>query len=53
MSIIMGTYEFPSDLDPTTKLVLEEISKLGIRIINREGSKIVITPMISSIFGGK
>jgi hypothetical protein len=43
-SIIMGTYEFPSDLDPTTKLVLKEIDKLGIKIINGEGSKIVITP---------
>ena len=40
----MGTYEFPSDLDPATMLVLEEIGKLGIKIINGEGSKIVITP---------
>jgi hypothetical protein len=43
-SIIMGTYEFPSDLDPATKLVLKEIGKLGIKIINGEGRKIVITP---------
>jgi hypothetical protein len=43
-SIIMGTYEFPLDLDPATKLVLEEIGKLGIQIINGERSKIVITP---------
>jgi hypothetical protein len=43
-SIIMGTYEFPSDLDPATKLILEEIGKLGIKIINGEGSKTVITP---------
>jgi hypothetical protein len=43
-SIIMGTYEFPSDLDPSTKLVLEEIDKLGVKILNGEGSKIVITP---------
>jgi hypothetical protein len=40
----MGTYEFPSDLDPATKLVLEEIGKLGVKILNGEGSKIVITP---------
>ena len=32
-SIIMGTYEFPSDVDPATKLVLEGIGKLGIKII--------------------
>jgi hypothetical protein len=43
-SIIMGTYEFPLDLDPATKLILEEIGKLGIKIVNRKGSKIVITP---------
>ncbi len=43
-SIIMGTYEFPSDLDPATKLVLEEIGKLGVKILNGEGSEIVITP---------
>ena len=33
-SIIMGTYDIPSDLDPATKLILEEIGKLGIKIIN-------------------
>ncbi len=43
-SIIMGTYEFPLDLDPATRLVLEEIGKLGIKIIYGEGSKIVIMP---------
>jgi hypothetical protein len=42
-SIIMGTYEFPLDLDPATKLVLEEIDKLGTKIINGKGSEIVIT----------
>jgi hypothetical protein len=31
-SITMGTYEFPSDVDPATKLVLEGIGKLGIKI---------------------
>ncbi len=40
----MGTYEFPSDLDPATRLVLEEIGKLGINIINGKGSEIVIIP---------
>ncbi len=27
-SIIMGTYDIPSDMDPATKLILEEIGKL-------------------------
>jgi hypothetical protein len=43
-SIIMGTYNIPSNLDPATKLILEEIGKLGIKIVNGEGNKIVITP---------
>ena len=43
-SIIMGTYEIPSDLDPATKLILEEIGNLGIKIVNGEESEIVITP---------
>jgi hypothetical protein len=43
-SIIMGTYDIPSDMDPTTKLILKEIGKLGVKIVNREGNKIVITP---------
>jgi hypothetical protein len=42
--IILGTYDIPSDLDPATKLILEEIGKLGMKIVNGEGNKIVITP---------
>ncbi len=30
-SIITGTYNIPSDMDPVTKLILEEIEKLGIK----------------------
>ena len=40
----MGTYNIPSDMDPTTKLILEEIGKLGVKIVNGEGNKIVIMP---------
>jgi hypothetical protein len=43
-SIIMGTYDIPSDMDPTTKLILGEIGKLGVKIVNGEGNKIIITP---------
>jgi hypothetical protein len=49
----MGTYEFPSDLDPATRIVLEEISKLRIKIINGKGSKIVITPDNFKLFWQK
>ena len=40
----MGTYNIPSDMDPATKLILKEIGKLGVKIVNREGNKIVIMP---------
>ncbi len=43
-SIITGMYDIPSDMDPATKLILEEIGRLGMKIVNGEGSKIVITP---------
>jgi hypothetical protein len=43
-SIITGTYNIPSDMDPAIKLILEGRGKLGIKIVNGEGSKIVITP---------
>ena len=43
-SIIAGTYDIPSDIDPATKLILEEIGKLGMKIVNGEGSEIIITP---------
>ncbi len=31
-------------MDPATKLILEEIGKLGINIVNGEGNKIIIMP---------
>ncbi len=31
-------------MDPATKLILEEIGKLGINIVNGEGNKMIITP---------
>ena len=31
-------------MDPATKLILEEIGNLGIKLINEEGTEIVITP---------
>ncbi len=42
-SIIAGTYDIPSDMDPATKMILEEIGRLGMKILNGKGSKIIIT----------
>jgi hypothetical protein len=43
-AIITGTYKIPSDIDPATKLILEEIGKLGVKLVNEEGTKIILTP---------
>ncbi len=42
-SIITGSYEIPSDLDPATTLVLKEIGKMSCAIINGDCTEIVIT----------
>jgi hypothetical protein len=43
-SIIMGTYDIPSDMDPATKFILEEIGKVRVKIVNGKGNEIIITP---------
>ena len=43
-SIITGTYDIPTDMDPATKLILEEIGKLGMKIVNGDENEIIITP---------
>ena len=40
----MGTYEIPPDMDLATKLILEETGRLGMKLINEEGTEILITP---------
>ena len=42
--IIEGMHAIPTDLDDATKLILEEIGKMGMKIRNKEGQEIVITP---------
>jgi hypothetical protein len=37
-------------MDPATKLILEEIGKLGTKIVNGEGNEIFITPEDSKCF---
>jgi hypothetical protein len=34
--IILGTYDIPSDMDPATKFILEEIGKLGDKKLRME-----------------
>jgi hypothetical protein len=43
-SIIIGMYDIPTDMDPATKLILEEIGKLGMKIVNGDKNGIIITP---------
>ena len=43
-SRIEGTCDIPTDLDNATKLIFKEIGKIGMKIRNEEGYKIVITP---------
>ena len=52
-SIIMGTYEIPSDMDPSTKLILEEIGRLGIKLVNGEGNESSSRQNNPNIVGGR
>ena len=43
-SRIEGTCDIPTDLNNTTKLILEEIGRIGRKIRNKEGQELIITP---------
>ncbi len=43
-AIITGTYNIPTNLDPATAMILQEIGKLGMKIVNNKNNKIIITP---------
>jgi len=43
-AIIRGTYDIPTSLDPATAMILKEIGKLGIKILNGDSNKIIISP---------
>jgi hypothetical protein len=49
----MGTYEIPSDMDPATTLILEEIGRLGVKLVNKEGTEVIITLEDFKIFWKK
>jgi hypothetical protein len=42
--IITGTYDIPDKLNRATEMILEEIGRMGVRIVNEEGAEIEITP---------
>ena len=42
--IVEGTYGIPTDLNEASKLIIEEIGKLGMKIRNEERKEMVITP---------
>ena len=42
--IFEGTYEIPGNLDDSTRYILDEIDKMGMKIRNKEGEEIMITP---------
>jgi hypothetical protein len=44
-AIITGTYDIPTNLEPATAMILKEIGKLGMKIVNGDNN--------SSIFGRK
>ncbi len=37
--IITGTYDIPTDMDPAIKLIMEEIGKLGMKIVNGDKTR--------------
>ncbi len=39
LAIMLGTYDIPTDLNPATRLILEEIGELGVKLVNEEDSK--------------
>jgi hypothetical protein len=43
-AIITGTYKITIDLNPATAMILKEIGKLGIKIVNGDSNEIIITP---------
>jgi hypothetical protein len=43
-AIVTGTYDIPTSLDPATALILQEIGKLGMKIVNSDNNEIIITP---------
>ncbi len=43
-AVITATYDIPTNLDPATAMILQEIGKLGMKIVNGNNNNIIITP---------
>jgi hypothetical protein len=43
-AMITETYNIPTDLHPATAMILKEIGKLGMKIVNGDNNKIIKTP---------
>ena len=43
-AIVEGIYKIPTDLGEALRLIIEEIGKLGMKIRNKEGKDLIITP---------
>jgi hypothetical protein len=43
-TIITGTYDIPTNLEPATAMILKEIGRLGMKIVNSNNNEIIITP---------
>jgi hypothetical protein len=43
-AIIIGPYNIPTNLDPAMAMILKEIGKLGMKIVNSNKNRIIITP---------
>jgi hypothetical protein len=43
-AIIEGTFKIPAKLYPAITLILKEIGKMGVKIMNGKGKEIIITP---------
>jgi len=43
-AIITGTYDIPTNLHPATAMILKEIGKLGIKIVNGDSNELIKTP---------
>jgi hypothetical protein len=52
-SIIMGTYKIPYDMDLATRLILEEIGRLGIKLVMEKEMKSLSCQKTSNTFGGR
>ena len=51
--IIAGMFDIPTDLNPATIMVLEEIGKVGMKLVNGEGKLIEVSSDDSKRFWKK